>query len=164
MLAQMVCQCEQGIAYPGGSLPFAFAFASGCMPSERVRWLAPNQKILRKDFQVTHFRSFDMIMEIISECLDVGNGFLASLCGEMSGKENCRVSILFKPNLHGSHPTKCYVANLAVGAVGQPMDALKLEGRLIPEQDLRCVLYGSSSSINELLWDFSGWIVSKVSL
>ena len=47
--------------------------------------------------------------------------------------------------------TEGHVANLAIGAVGQSTDALKLEWRFVSKQNLRSVLNSSSSGIDELL-------------
>ena len=78
-----------GIAYLGGSLPFSFAFESGYTPAEcncqhyGFPWVTPD-----KDPRKAYLRSFDMVVEIISECLDVRDGFFAPLFGKVSGKED----------------------------------------------------------------------------
>ena len=62
------------------------------------------------------------------------DGLLTPLCGEMSGKENyeaCQTS--FYPKANSLNRTERYIANLAISAVRQPADALKLKGRLISE-------------------------------
>lgn len=47
--------------------------------------------------------------------------------------------------------TKRHVADLSVTAIRQTSDTLKLERRLIAEQDLGSILYCSSSSVDKFL-------------
>jgi hypothetical protein len=92
----------------------------------------------------------DVVMEIISEGLDMRDNLLAPLVRQMAGKENynCQpVSLLVAE----CEQTECDVANLAGARVVYTRDALELEGRIITEEHLWSVLDGSPSGINEFL-------------
>jgi hypothetical protein len=60
-----------------------------------------------------YLRGFDVVMEIVSECLNMRYTFLPSLCGEMTREEDYILLVLVQRHLHGRDGTESNVANLA---------------------------------------------------
>lgn len=69
--------------YLGGSLLSACASGCGCMPGTSQR-MNPNQGKHLK----TYLGSFNMVVEIIAEGLDVGDVVIAALRSQVSGEQN----------------------------------------------------------------------------
>ena len=66
---------------------FVFASANECMPGKRLA--ITSTRINTK----TDLRGFDVIMEVVAECLDVRNGIHAALMREMPREKYCLLSV-----------------------------------------------------------------------
>ena len=65
-----------------GNLQCADAFWNEYTPGTR------QSRILRLAF-TTYLRGFDVIVEVVTECLDVGDDLVSSLASQMPWKEDC---------------------------------------------------------------------------
>lgn len=101
--------------------------------SSKVFW--PVADFLRRN-RHTYLRCLDMIMEIISKRLNVTNNLALPLRRQMSRKQH-----------------KCHISHLAF-ALWQPLLALYLQRRIIPEQHLWRILDRPASCIHEFLQEY----------
>ena len=88
-------------------------------------------------------RRLDMVMEIVAEGLDMGDGLGAPLRGEMSWEE------------HEGHVAD-FVAGVGGGDGGggvvEVRDVREFEGRVVAEEDLWGVLDGAAAGVDEFLF------------
>lgn len=108
-------------------------------------------------YNFTYFRSFDVIVEVITEGLDMRNAIVAALRGQVSRKENYAMISkhvpLQYPSTGNRESTKSNITVLPVAWVLQSWNSLKLEGRVVSEEYLRGILQRlhSSPCIHEFL-------------
>lgn len=95
----------------------------------------------------------DVVVEVVAEDLDMGDVFVAALGSQVTGEENCLVSI----DHAGARPfggrTKSDIADLVLGTLLEARHALQLQGRVVPEEHLGSVLQGqdATTGVDKLL-------------
>ena len=99
-------------------------------------------------------RRLDMVMEIVAEGLDMGEGIGAPLRGEMSWEEHKGHVADFVPG---------GVVGGRRGGVVEVRDVLEFEGRVVAEEDLRGVLDGAAAGVDEFLFRKT-WLSFPLSL
>ena len=87
-------------------------------------------------------RRLDMVMEIVAEGLDMGDGLGAPLRGEMAWEE------------HKGHVADFITGVVVVGGGGgvEVGDVCEFEGRVVAEEDLGGVLDGAAAGVDEFLF------------
>jgi len=75
-----------------------------------------------------------VIVEVVAECLDVGDNFVPSLSSQMPWEED-----------------KGYIADLAIARVLHTRNPLELKWGVCPKQNLRGILNGSPPCVHEFL-------------
>lgn len=103
-----------------------------------------------------------MVVEIVTESLDVGDVFVAALRGQVSGEQHYEVIVRDNPihlvaSKSFSSLTKGDVAHLTLAHILESRNSLELERGVTAEENLGRILQGhnTASGINEFLFNFS---------
>lgn len=100
------------------------------------------------------FRCFDMVVEVVAECLDVRDDMFHALGRKVAGEEDYLMLAGWPLEHLGGFHTECDIANLAARSVLDARNTLELQRRVVAEEDMRSILDCPSASIHKLLDEY----------
>lgn len=87
-----------------------------------------------------YLRCLDVVVEVVTESLDVGDAIVAALGGQVSREQNYIASVEAKYCCMGGILTECDVAHLALACVLHARNTLQLKWGSVAEEHLRRIL------------------------
>lgn len=101
-----------------------------------------------------YLRCLDMIMEVVTEGLDMGDVLVAALWCEMAREKNYRASVVEQNTRDQTEClTKCDITDFTISSILKTWNSCQFQREIVPEEHLGCVLQSHypSSRIDEFL-------------